>query len=126
MKQILEKEPDKISARIQLGLLYLRLSQYDEALEQAEHMSRGGSSKQPGASFFIKGSVWLQRRNYEKAVSNLKEAILRQSDMVESHYFLAHSLVGLGRDQEAINEFTSAIKLSPTYVPAKLSLARLL
>ncbi|MCP4264768.1 MAG: tetratricopeptide repeat protein [Candidatus Brocadiaceae bacterium] len=126
LKQILEKKPEDFNAQIQLGLLYLRLSKYDEAFEQAENMFKQRSSKKPGVAFFIKGSVWLQRRNYEKAVSNLKEAILRQPDMLESHYFLAHGLVGLGRTQEAINEFNKAIKIAPTYIPAKSSLARLL
>ncbi|MHC4269585.1 MAG: tetratricopeptide repeat protein, partial [Planctomycetota bacterium] len=126
LKQILEKEPADRSARIQLGLSYLQLSKYDEALAEAEYGSKGPNSAQPAAVNFIKGSVWLQRKNYDKAVSFLKEAVFRQSNVAESHYFLGHALVGLGRTQEAINEFNTAINVAPTFIPAKLDLAKFL
>ena len=127
LKQILEKTPGNSGVHIQLGLLYLKLSKYDEAFAEAEYASNNQSSTQPAAVYFIKGSVWLQRKEYEKAVSVLKEATLRLPNMVESHYFLAHAhLVGLGRTQEAINEFKTSINIAPAYIPAKLSLAKLL
>ncbi len=126
LKQILEKNPGNKSVHIQLGLLYLKLSKYDEAFAESEYAFNNQSATQPAAVYFIQGSVWLQRRDYEKAVSVLKEATLRLPNMVETHYFLAHAEVGLGRLQEAINEFKVAINVAPSYIPAKLSLARLL
>ncbi|MCP4412583.1 MAG: tetratricopeptide repeat protein, partial [Gammaproteobacteria bacterium] len=126
LERILEKKPNNRSARIQLGLLYLRLSKFDEALAEAEYVSKDSPTSQPAAAYFIKGSVWLQRRDYEKAVTVLKEATLRLPNMAESHYFLAHAYVGLGRTQEAINEFKTTINVAPTFLPAKLGLARLL
>ena len=100
------------------------MSKYDEALAEAEYLSREHQSAQPATVHYIKGYVWLQRRDYEKAASFLKNATTIKPEMMEPHYFLAQAMVSLGRRQEALNEFKTAIKLAPTFIPAKLHLAR--
>ncbi|MBT5305277.1 MAG: tetratricopeptide repeat protein [Candidatus Scalindua sp.] len=125
-KLILEKKPEDIMARTQLGLLLLRLSKFDEAYAEAEQVSKINPSAQVPAVYFIKGSVLLQRKEYKKAISLLKESILRLPKLMEPHYFLALALAEEGRIEEAKTEFKTAVELAPDFIPAKLNLARLL
>lgn len=126
LKKVIEKEPYNISARIQLGLLHLKRAEYDEAFAEIEYLSKYPSASLPATVYFIKGSVWLHRKEYVKAVSALSEAVLRQPDMAESHYLLAQGFVRLGRIQQAIGSFNTVVRLAPTFLPAKLRLAKLL
>ncbi|MGR3292683.1 MAG: tetratricopeptide repeat protein, partial [Candidatus Scalindua sp.] len=125
-KQILEKKPDDIVAHTQLGLLYLRTSKYDEAFSEAEKVSELSQGRLPLGIYFIKGSVLLQRKDYVNAIALLKEATLRLPKMVEPHYFRALALTEDGRIEEAKSEFKAAIDIAPGFIPAKISLARLL
>ena len=126
LKRILEKKPEDLIAHAQLGLLFLKMSRYDDAFTAAEKAAKLSPSALPPAVYFVKGSVLLQRKDYKQAVSLLKEAILRMPKMVEPHYFMALALTEQGLVEAAKTEFNTAIELSPDFIPAKLGLARLL
>ncbi len=126
LKQILEKKPNNINAHLQLGFLYLSLSKYDEAFAEAEQVFKIEPPETPLAAHFIKGCVMCTKKNYREAIPLLRKATVGMPDMVEAHYFLAQSLAGLGRTEEAISEFKSTLNLAPAFIPAKVHLARIL
>ena len=65
LKHVLKKNPESVIVHLQLGLLFLKTSKYDEAFAEAEQVSKLKPSVLPPAVYFIKGSGLLQRKNFK-------------------------------------------------------------
>ncbi len=61
------------------------------------------------------GSLYLEKRQYEQAISPFKEAIQRDPELTEARYGLAKSLHGLGRHAEAAEILEELIKINKKY-----------
>ena len=126
LKRILEKKPEDVTAHVQLGLLYMKMSKYDDAFAEAEQVYKKSPSSSPPAVYFIKGNVQFQRKEYVNAISSLKEVTKRLPKLAQPHYLLALALTERGQIEEAKREFRTAFDYTPGFVPAQLGLARLL
>jgi superkiller protein 3 len=70
------------------------------------------------------GAVYQQRRQYEKALSQLREAIRLDPGYAAPHVLAGASLMALGKIPEAIEELKQAVKLEPNAPLARLKLAQ--
>ncbi len=61
------------------------------------------------------GTLYLEKRQYEQAISPFKEAIQRDPELTEARYGLAKSLHGLGRHAEAAEILEELIKINKKY-----------
>ncbi len=70
------------------------------------------------------GAVYQQRRQHEKALSQLWEAIRLDPGYAAPHVLAGASLMALGKTSEAIKELETALKLQPNEPLARLKLAQ--
>lgn len=82
--------------------------------DQAEgHLLKGIScANASGFCYYLLGSLYLSRQDFDKAVEKLKEAISKGARFVESYYNLGMALFHLSRHEEALRCFDEAIKLN--------------
>ncbi|MDR4506167.1 MAG: tetratricopeptide repeat protein [Candidatus Scalindua sp.] len=126
LKQIVEQKPDYLDAHIQLSVLFLKTAQYDSALIEAEHSIKLSSSDNiPPIIYFVKGYVFLKKKNYREAIALLQESALKLPTLPETHYYLALALAEKGRYEEAKTAFKSSVTNDSKYLPAQIGLARL-
>ena len=63
-------------------------------------------------------SAYLEAADFEKAVSELQEAVRLglddQSDLVQAHLYMGFAYIGMGRKMTAEAEFAKAIKINPS------------
>ncbi len=87
-------------------------------------IANGDISK--ASDFFVQGGEQFKRKEYDKAISSLREVTKRLPESSQAHYALANILTESFHMGEAREEFEATIDLAPKFVPAKLGLARLL
>ncbi len=126
LKRILKKKPDNLTVHTQLGLLYLKMSKYDEAFEEVQEVHKINPVVLPPLADFIEGCVLFERKDYENAIVLLKKVTEKIPKFVQSHYVLAIALAERGQLEEAKAEFKFTLGLAPRFVTAQIGLMRLL
>ena len=72
------------------------------------------------------GTLYMEAGNYQEAVLWFRGALEKKGDDLHIRDHLAMSLAGLGRIDEAIAEYESALVLNPSHPPTLLGLGRVL
>ena len=70
--------------------------------------------------------LWRQKRNYEKAVLALREAIERDPNNYLPYLTLANLRLTMGETDAAVKDYREVLELNPNAVQARSSLARTL
>lgn len=113
LKRILEKKPEDVTARTQLGILYLKISEYDEAFIEAEKVCKLSPSALPQAIYLIKGNVFLQRKEYEFAEKEFSK-MLQLNDTYEGYFSMARLKFEQGNYDECYGYCESGLQIRPT------------
>lgn len=113
--------PDDVEAAFAEGRALLELGAYDEALETF----RAALVKWPDEYFWAHirmGAVYRARGDYAKALEMLDELVAKHGpqDGMAFHYHRGWTLTLLGRNDEAIAEFTAGLRSQPDYYSALL------
>jgi tetratricopeptide (TPR) repeat protein len=72
------------------------------------------------------GNLYMESGNYEEAVRWFRESLKIRGEDLHVRDHLAMSLAGLGRIDEAISEYESALELDPNHPQSLLGLGRVL
>lgn len=72
------------------------------------------------------GTLYLESGQYEQAVRWLREAAERAAEDLHVRNHLALALAGLGRIDEAVSEYESALTMDPSHPQSLLGLGRMM
>ena len=111
MQTVLEYDPNNSSAYDNMGLLYLRRKEYDNAEEKFEAALR----IDPENAYAQRnlGSVLLRKGDYNRAENHLKKALDIDPFSSIGHYNLGRVYVAKKDYEPAEEAFRSALKIEP-------------
>src|ERR1017187_2986997 len=82
--------------------------------------------EQKKARFLATGNQLLEKKDYQRAALQFKNAVQLGPKDADAHYGLAQAYLALGGFQQAASELYKATELDPKNAKAQLSLAELL
>jgi Flp pilus assembly protein TadD len=103
--------PPFVSAHNQIGVLYLRLNEFDHA----EEAFKAALKINPEAyePMLNRGIALYRLGKFKDAESSFRATLKVKSDSPVSHYYLGRTLNKLGRNEEAETAFLTCLKMSP-------------
>ena len=123
-KNALEKDPNYIDARLQLGIAYLETGKYDKAESELEKALHQQPDSHPAILNLSK--IYLGTNRPEKAIDQLAKLLESDSDNAEALFVLARCHIALNDLPTAERLFRESLLVRPDYAPAQLDLARVL
>ena len=120
-RQVLELEPNNVTALSNLGVTCFHLGQLDEAEKILEKAVRLSPNNSPAHT--ILGVVSLNRNRLTDAFAELTWAVSLDSANAEAHNYLGIVLSEKGEGAEAEQEMRKAIEINPRYTDAHFNLA---
>jgi tetratricopeptide (TPR) repeat protein len=109
--------------QFELGNYLLRNGQSDKALKVAEGILADGRDEFRGR--LLAGKAHVERKDPQKAVMELKEAVLLDPQSEDAHFYLGYAYVLLNMGKEALAEFEEVLKINPENSMAKDAVAYL-
>jgi len=106
-----DKHPDFLRARKNLGLLYMQKQDFDNALKHLSTAIALGESD--GRTNGLIGFAYLSGENYLAAESAYRDAIQMEPDVADWQLGLARTLLATERYGEAASLFDTLIKANP-------------
>lgn len=106
-----------------LGVLYLNMGRYDDAINEFNSALQNMSYSTPERAYVNMGWAYYKKKDYKEAELNLRKAIQSAPDFFIAHYNLGILYRDTGNYKEAIKEFKLAIKYFPRYIDAYYDLA---
>jgi tetratricopeptide (TPR) repeat protein len=122
-KKAIKLNDNYSEAHNNLGVLYLNMERYDDAINEFNSALKNMSYSTPERAYVNMGWAYYKKKNYKDAELNLKRAIQSAPDFFIAHYNLGLLYRDRGNYKEAIKEFKLAIKYFPKYVDAYYDLA---
>lgn len=121
LREAIDLDPEFASAHsrlayaIVLSMVYFDVAPDEALMDEALAVAKRALEldDQDANSYFIIGRVHLARREYDLAIEALQYALELNSCLAVAYCGLGNSLAYEGRLDEAIQQFESAIKLSP-------------
>jgi len=112
--QAVNREQKNPEAYLRRGDARLRLKNYDGAKEDAQQILKLNSRSPEG--YDLRGRVSLERAQFSSAEADLNTAIQFAKSPV-GEYFLHRGIIRIivGRDQEALQDFSRCLELEPTW-----------
>ncbi len=109
-------------SRFELGVIYYKKGQTEQAAEQYKAILREDPlSYEANANL---GAIYLQEGKLKEALKTYQGALRTHAQDQEVHFKLGLIYSRLSEYQPAINAYEEALKLSPTYLDAHFNLAR--
>jgi tetratricopeptide (TPR) repeat protein len=119
-KEVTRLDPLRAGAFVNLGAVYNRLGQFDDAVKA---LRRGIQlDNHCVEAYYNLGLVYRRQGQSELAIQAYREATHLNPKMVDAHYNLANLLLDMGRYSQAIVHYRHALELRPDFEKAKLGL----
>ncbi len=126
-------KPDAISndlARVGTGIAFLKLNRYQESAEIFSKLQKDSPLKEIKAeAAYSEGDVYVQAKNYQKAVDVYKDAIKKfpeyQSEYPNAFYNQAEAMFGMGNYRQALDVYMDFMKKFPTNEHAAFAMTRM-
>jgi tetratricopeptide (TPR) repeat protein len=117
-------KPGYSEALNNMGAVYLRLEQWDKAIDCFKRALEGVLYANPHRALTNLGSAYAGKKEYGLAIDSYKKAL-----KMEPRYFMAHKRLGLaymatGDYEAAISSFEKAVEHNPRYAPSYYDLGR--
>ena len=116
-----DAEEEARSAVLHLGELYSQRGDYGRAVQLLEKLLSRDRPPEKARLLFYLGYLHYQQKAHDRAVTYLREA-LKQEDIgavaVNAKYFLAGSLLELGKNEEALRLFAELLTLPVDELPS--------
>ncbi|MDD8021349.1 MAG: tetratricopeptide repeat protein [Acidobacteriota bacterium] len=128
--KFIELQPDLYQARINLGNCYVKLREYDKAIQEFEFVLNKLNEENTdlkgnvvAASLYASlGELYMDQDNLEKAKEYFEKSINIDPSDHALAYNVAEILFNSGKTDEAINYYQLAIKINPTWQKPYLKL----
>ena len=108
-----------------LGVTYLKLENWDEAIKSFDAALRNPIYRSPDKAHLSKGYAYYKKGDYINAENAIKEALMLNPVFPLAMYRLGLVYIELDRDDAAIKEFKKAIGIMPDYVDAHFEIAKI-
>ena len=116
--------PGDFSSHYDLGITYKEMGLLDEAVMEFEKASKG--PEMAAKAFEMLGRVYLERSEFEKAVSLLKEGLEAKVEIPEERVGLFYSLgrahEALGNNKEALDAYLKVNGFDPNFADVRARL----
>ncbi len=112
LKQAIELDPKSARAWDSLGLAYDMQGHSDDALQALEQGARFNRQQEHPSAWppHDLGALLLRMGQTKQAEAAFREALQSDPQMEQAHYHLGRALEKDGADEEAVNEYLTAIK----------------
>jgi tetratricopeptide (TPR) repeat protein len=107
LKNVVETEPQNLSASLELSKFLLNHNQCREATAILHNFVDVENEEVN----FLLGKCWLSLEDYQKAILHFRKCLEIDASFQESYYFLGVALFKLGNFQEAIQVFKQQVEL---------------
>jgi tetratricopeptide (TPR) repeat protein len=119
-KEVIRLDPLRAGAYINLGAVYNRLEQYDEALTTLRRGIQLDTNRAEG--YYNLALVYKQLGQLDMAVNAYREAIRLNARMYDAHYNLANILREKGQHLLAIVHYRQALEIRPKWEKGRVAL----
>ena len=122
-QEAVRQNPNDALAHFNLGLTYLVLERYEDAIAPLKEAIR----IQPdyAAAHFGLGIAYRKSGQHQEAIASYKEAIRIKPDFADAHWGLGYVYNELGQYQEAIASYKEALRIKPNLTVARNLLNKL-
>jgi tetratricopeptide (TPR) repeat protein len=120
-KEVIRLDPLRAGAYINLGAVYNRLGQLDDALATLKRGIQLDSNRAEG--YYNLGLVYRQLGQLEMAINAYREAVRLNPRMHDAHYNLGNIFFEKGQMALAIAHYKSALDIRPSWAKASNALA---
>lgn len=124
-KKAIALKPDFSEATNNMGILYSKMKDWDNAMACFKKVASDVLYKTPHFAYHNMGLVYYYKGDYTSAIENYQKAIKYAPSYANVYYDLAASYEALNRNDEAVEAYKKAALLNPDYKQIDLSLARL-
>ncbi len=129
-KEFAEKQPELYEARINIGNCYIKLKQYDKAIEEFEFVlgkleeERGDlEGNETAASVYASlGELYMDKEDFEKAKDYFEKSIAIDPSNYALSYNVAEILFNSNNIDEAIHYYKLAAEIKPEWPKSYLKL----
>ncbi len=129
-EEFVEKQPDLYEARINIGNCYIKLKQYDKAIEEfkfvieklEEEKSDLKGNDTASSVYASLGELYMDRNDFEKAKEYFEKSIDIDPSNHALSYNVAEILFNSNRIDEAIHYYQLTAKIKPDWPKSYLKL----
>ena len=114
LQRAIELNPNDASSYYRFAMVALYSGRTDEAIAAAKTALRFDPNISPSA-FFCLGSGNYLKGQYNNAIKALKKGVARKFDFVDLHVILAASYAQGGRQEDAVREAKTVLRLDPFF-----------
>ena len=125
-EEAIRLKPDYSDAYNNIGLIYARSGRDDLAIEAYKKALDNIIYLNPQRAHFNLGVVYLNRKEYHKAVEQFEEATNLVPDYAEAYVNLGRAYEGLHMDRQARRSYEKAVEFAPNSPQAQIILGKLL
>ena len=126
LKEAIVLKPDYSDAYNYLGFVYFRAGKVDKAIDSYQKALANMLYLNPQDALLNLGVAYLSRKEYHKAMVELKEAIRLVPGFAAAYNNLGKAYEGLGQYDKARYNYEKALEHNPQYANAYLNLGKLL
>jgi Tfp pilus assembly protein PilF/ferredoxin len=130
--RLIERRPDDVGLRVQLGQAYFGQERFAEAgrvFREVLVRAGGDATTAPpavAAAHQALGELLVRRGDYTSAADEFRSVLAVDPDRAEAHAELGSALAELGRLDEAIASLYTAVRLNPKLAQAHYNLGTIL
>ncbi|MBL8379803.1 MAG: PEP-CTERM system TPR-repeat protein PrsT [Burkholderiales bacterium] len=121
-RKAVELKPDDSSKRLQLAFARLAAGQFEAGTRDLERMAETDSGITADLALV---AAHFEKRSYEKALSSLTQLEKKRPRDAMVQNLRGRILLAAGKTADARRSFENAVALSPSFLPAAMSLAEL-
>lgn len=103
------------TAHNNLGIVYIRMSKWNEAIEQFKKALANPMYENPESAYFNLGNGYYRLGQYDLSIIAYKNSLKRAPKFLHSYYGLALCYNKIGRYGEASEMLATAIEIDPVY-----------
>jgi tetratricopeptide (TPR) repeat protein len=112
LRQGAQLQPKNVDIHYELGIALYGQNRYDDALK--EFLAVLAANPQRDHAGYYAGLCYYQKRDYENAATYFRRNVASDSKTHQlNQYYLGLALHELGRNAEAIEELTEAVRIAP-------------
>lgn len=113
LKKGLQIDPKNQDIQYQLGIAYFTQDEFDDALKQFLAIYEADPTRE-NIGYYI-GFIYFQKKEYARALPYLQKNVSTEATTRQlATYYTGLTLQALGREADAIEELTEAVRIEPT------------